>query len=345
MRSVLGWKLTLCRLRGFPFRLHFSFLLFVPYILYACSQAGQADIFWHVAAALGMLFVGVLLHEFAHAWTAAKVGAEVSEILIWPLGGLSQHGSPHWIHDDHTVSQQELLISSAGPAVNFTLALSMVPLVMALGLSWTELFNPVQPPFYRDWLQFMVATTFWINWLLFAVNLLPAYPLDGGRMLQAVIWKRFGYQVASLWTAQVARVVAFVLLVVGLVISPHLPVPAVLILLLGVLIFASARSEVQEHHEHEEGETFLGYDFSQGYTSLEKEVREKEPQTTQPGPIQRWLDNRKAAKAEQQRRIEAEEEARFDEILARIHEQGWDTLTAEEKEFARRVSERYRNRD
>ncbi len=92
----------------------------------------------------------------------------------------------------------------------------------------------------------------------------------------------------------------------------------------------------------------FGYDFSEGYTSLERsqaqsEAGEEEDEDS--GPLERWLDTRRQSRRQRQEQLEAEEDERVDEILARVHERGIESLSDEERMLLQRVSRRYRTRD
>ncbi len=106
------------------------------------------------------------------------------------------------------------------------------------------------------------------------------------------------------------------------------------------LIFVARWEFAHGDEEDREGD-LLGYDFSQGYTSLE---RGQEHPRRRPGPLRRWLDQRREQKQNRAREIEAEEERRVDEILARVKDVGMDAITPVERALLNRVAIRYRNR-
>jgi hypothetical protein len=190
---------------------------------------------------------------------------------------------------------------------------------------------------------------FWINWLLTLVNgLLPAFPLDGSRWLRALLWPKHGYRTAVQLVVRAAKVTALLLFVLAWLlrdtgqdpnptVSPTLPLA-----LFAVFLFFSARHESERLLDSDTGETGFGYDFSQGYTSLEK--FHQPPRAREPGPLKRWLEARRASRMLRQQEIEDEEERRVDEVLARLHEHGRDGITADDRALLDRVSARYRNR-
>ena len=114
------------------------------------------------------------------------------------------------------------------------------------------------------------------------------------------------------------------------------------LVVLGLVLFFAARGEVGRAQDAQEDEWAFGYDFSQGYTSLERNT--SHPARPRAGPLRQWIDRRRAARQRRQREIEQADEQRVDSILARLHETGMDGLSTEDQALLKRVSARYRNR-
>jgi stage IV sporulation protein FB len=341
MRDLLGWKLSFGRYAGVQVSLHLFFLLFAGFWLYQASRF-QDGLVWYGALGLGLLMLSVLAHEAGHALAARAVGGEFPEMLLVPWGGLAGPELARWDRDDHTASQQDLLIALAGPGVNFLVAIITAPILIAWQVPVTELMNPLVPPVPTTAGVFAVSLLFWLNFILTVFNLLPAFPMDGGRILRAVLWKFLGFRQAVLWAALVGQSVAVLLFIAAIVLGEGASFAKISCVLLAVFVFVSARAEVYRLQEASEEDAFLGYDFSQGYTSLERDV--KAPPEPRLGPVQQWLENRRLAKLERQRQIEVSEELRLDDILARLHEVGREGLSEEDRRILDRVSARYRNR-
>jgi hypothetical protein len=243
-----------------------------------------------------------------------------------------------------------LVVALAGPLVNLAVCLvTTLGLLLSGETNVLGLLNPLYPHSLADppdFLPVFLKLTFWLNWLLVVVNLLPAYPFDGGRALRAVLWPVFGYRPSITVVARVAKATALVLCVVAWVMRdafPTAPVPAwVPLVLIALLLWFSAKQDVARLDRQDFGDELFGYDFSQGYTSLE---REAEPSAGgQPGFLRRWLRQRREQKERQQREQEAAEESRVDDILARLHGRGLEGLSSEDRALLERVSARYRNR-
>lgn len=184
-------------------------------------------------------------------------------------------------------------------------------------------------PVWVVWLQW----TFQLSWVLFLFNLIPAYPLDGGRILQAIVWARSDYRRGVTVAAYTGYVVAVIFLVVSIAVNEAL--------FLGLALFMLYESSMALHRLSEEDGPF-GYDFSAGYTSLEKD-EEPAPKPKKPGWFTRWRQARRARKQAREAEERAREEERMDQLLEKIARSGKDSLTDEEKRFLERVSARKRN--
>ncbi len=181
----------------------------------------------------------------------------------------------------------------------------------------------------------LVARFFWINWVLLLLNvLLVAYPLDGGRLLQSVLWRYTSFRQAMLTTIFFGYVI---MLFVGIY---AIVADSVLFLVLAIIIYVSTRQQLLLLETGGE-ESLFGYDFSQGYTSLE---RDRPPPPRRPNFIQRWLQRRAQRRMQREQETREAEERRMDELLEKVQQQGLPSLTDEERRFLHRVSAKYRNR-
>ncbi|MBP3957515.1 site-2 protease family protein [Gemmata sp. G18] len=174
---------------------------------------------------------------------------------------------------------------------------------------------------------------FWLSWLLFLFNMLPAYPLDGGQLLQSIVWARTDHRRGVVVAAYTGFAVAIVFLIASIGWNESL--------LMGLALFMlySASMKLMQL-EMDEGP--FGYDFSAGYTSLEKDD-EPAPQPKRPGPLARWWQARKARKVAREVEAKQRDEERMDLLLEKIARSGQGSLTDEERQFLKRVSARKRN--
>ena len=198
--------MKLFRFRGITVELHPAFYL-LPLIVGAQGWVGEPHHHWRgLAEALGgiaLVYSCVVLHEFGHALTAQKLGIQVQHIVLLPFGGMALLGrmprSP----------RAELLITAAGPAVNFVIA----GLAFTLLGGWpADLADDSLPTTrWHDFLELLML----INLYLGCFNLLPAFPMDGGRVLRALLAYKLDYLRATRWALNIGRGVA----VVGIVYS------------------------------------------------------------------------------------------------------------------------------
>jgi Zn-dependent protease len=355
----MRWSMPLGRLFGINIRVHILFPVVALGIILraAWGKDGFVGGTWQdVAMIVALLFFAVLLHEFGHCFAGRWMEGEAQDILIWPLGGLAYVEVPH-------TPRANFVTAAGGPLVNLGLCLVVgVMLVMALG--YHPPLNPVDWPVRSDvdggmkmWpvggneaatvpfhgpgiAAIVLARFFWVNWILLLINVvLIGFPLDGGRMFQAALWRYFGYRQATLAAVFAGFLVMFVVGVAAIIFE------WLLALCLAVFIYIACRQEWIVLEQGSEDGPF-GYDFSQGYTSLERDQVTAVPQ--QPRRKQNWWQrwrqkqNAKRLQREQEERVA--EERRMDELLAKVQREGMGALSEEEKRFLKRVSDRYRNR-
>ncbi len=174
---------------------------------------------------------------------------------------------------------------------------------------------------------------FWLNVVLLLLNLVPAYPLDGGQLMHALIWKYTdNYRQATMIACYSGYVVAMILLVISITNN------STLVLALGGFIFASSYFKLKQTIE---GANEFGYDFSGGYSTLDAE--DERPRRKPVSFFKRWLQARAAKRLKHEHDQRQREDERMDQLLEKIATQGRESLTAEERRFMQRVSERYRN--
>ncbi len=361
MRDPFSWSLPLpVRPFGITIRIHILFVVFILGMLLWASTSRD----WPAGSGLGMLvflavmFISVLLHEFGHCYAARLVEGDADEVLLWPLGGLARCDVPH-------TPRANFLTAAGGPAVNLLLCMLTGLILFVCGFRppfnpwYTEAFIPElysfnEPhlwttpiinfghPYPRlTYLQLIVAQFFWVNWFLLLVNVvLIGFPLDGGRMLQAALWPRLGYRQSMM----VAVFVGFIVMILVGIGSVALWNP--ILVWLALIIYQACKLElVLLETGGEEG--LFGYDFSQGYTSLESQhgAETPRPRRRRQNFFQRWLQRRAQRKLQRDMERTAAEERRMDELLEKIQRSGASSLTDEEQRFLKRVSDRYRNKN
>ena len=230
----MDWALTLGTVRGIQIRIHWTFLLLVPWAAYYWGIAPRRG--WPGAlfgvAILCAVFLLVVLHELAHSLVARRYGVQAREIELSPIGGIAKMDSlppQPW---------QELTMALAGPLVSLA---SAVP--PGLTVLWM-----IQEGIIRSRSQFLylltkpswpgfVANLFVCSVLLALFNLFPVLPMDGGRILRSALAWRMGQRRGTLWAAYIGQVSAIALGILG-VLSVN-----VILILIALVVFGAARQE------------------------------------------------------------------------------------------------------
>jgi Zn-dependent protease len=222
----MKWSWKLGRFAGIDVYIHATFWLMLGWFALTDGLAAQS-----LTAALSAvvfmlaLFVCVVLHEYGHALTARRYGIRTRDITLYPIGGVA---SLERMPDN---PKQELWVALAGPAVNVAIA-ALLYVVMQLTGSWMPLsrLSPTELPFLQQ-LMF-------VNISLVVFNLLPAFPMDGGRVVRALLALRFHYVQATNWAANLGKGMAVVFGFVGLFYNP-------LLLLVAVFVWVAATQEAR----------------------------------------------------------------------------------------------------
>jgi Zn-dependent protease len=193
---MLSWSIKLFRIRGIQLAVHVSFLLLLAYVAdEGWQDDGWSGLLWGVATLLAF-FTCVVLHELGHSFTAMHFRVGVRRILLMPIGGMAEFDSiPRQ-------PSRELLITLAGPAVNFAIA-ALLYLIVGLPAGW--LFGDYDyPATLSGFAQLLLS---W-NLLMGCFNLLPVFPMDGGRIFRALLATQLTYVRATFWAATVGKVLA-----------------------------------------------------------------------------------------------------------------------------------------
>ena len=209
----MRWSWKIGKLAGINVYMHATFLLLIIFILLADYLEGHslAAALWGLAFVL-VVFVCIVLHELGHALTARKYGIQTRDIILLPIGGVAR------LERMPEDPRQELRVALAGPAVNVIIAGALSILLAAAGM----------PPTLKQmtnlrWTggHFLTEVAV-INLWLAAFNLLPAFPMDGGRVLRALLATRMEYTQATQVAAQIGQGMAFLFGLAGLFYDPFL---------------------------------------------------------------------------------------------------------------------------
>ncbi len=227
----MGGSFKIGRFSGIDVRVHWTFLLLLAFFAFlGYRTSGTLAGALTPVAAIVALFVCVLLHEFGHSLVAQRLGLEVRSITLLPIGGVSN------LETIPEKPSDEVKITLAGPVVNVVLA----PIFFGVGLLLgaeprmpTDLFMGIgsvgQFFFYLGYLNVVLAV----------FNLIPAFPLDGGRVLRGLLATRLGALRATEIASMVGQLFAFAFFLIGLLGGNFI------LALIGVFIFFGANGEAQ----------------------------------------------------------------------------------------------------
>lgn len=199
----MSWSFPIGTVKGTVIRIHLTFVLFLVWIgVSAYAQGGQR------AAVEGVLFISllflcVLLHEFGHVFAARRYGVQTPDITLLPIGGVAR------LERIPEKPAEELVVALAGPAVNVVIA-ALLFLVLG-GLPSMDDGMQVQNAGVG-----LLERLAWVNISLVVFNLIPAFPMDGGRVLRALLAYRLGYARGTRIAAGIGQAVAFALGLAGL---------------------------------------------------------------------------------------------------------------------------------
>ena len=220
----MGWSLTIGRIAGTSIRLHFTFLLFLAWIAVAGYLANGPAAALATVVFILLVFGCVTLHEFGHIMMARRFGVSTPEVILSPIGGIAN------MERMPEKPQQELLVAIAGPLVNVAIA-AILMLVTGFGLQ------------HFAGLDFNTAglteRLILVNITLVLFNIIPAFPMDGGRVLRAILAMNMEAAKATAVAARIGQGFAFLFVLLGLFHSP-------ILMLVGVFIYFAASAEERQ---------------------------------------------------------------------------------------------------
>ena len=205
--------------------------LFV-WLLYRGGLSMAIDAIILVAA----LFVCVILHEFGHALTARRYGIPTLNITMYPIGGIAL------LAHMPRVPRQELMIAIAGPAVNFIIAW-VLWILATIGGYFTGPDNLIRPD--GEGLA-LISTLAWMNFILVIFNMIPAFPMDGGRVLRSALAMRMSFRTATRIAGYVGQILAVIFALIAIFPNPIYPDFSPLLLFIAFFVFTAARQETAQ---------------------------------------------------------------------------------------------------
>ncbi len=219
----MKWSWKIGEFLGIGLYIHATFPLLLVLAAYPALVYGH-----NITAALGsiafilVLFLCVVLHEYGHAIAARRYGIKTQDITLLPIGGVAR------LERMPENPAQELVIAAAGPMVNVVIAAALFAFTLAVGsaLNLRMLENT------------FVGRLLLVNVVLVLFNLIPAFPMDGGRILRALLAMRLDYARATQYAAWLGQGIAALFVVGGFFVNP-------LLIVTGLFIFMGAQGEAQ----------------------------------------------------------------------------------------------------
>jgi len=220
----MGWSVTIGSIAGTAVRIHITFLLFLVWIFGATYASGGSSAAWTSVIFILLVFLCVLLHEFGHIFTARIFGVVTPDVVLLPIGGVAR------LERIPEKPMEEFLIAIAGPLVNIVIAgllLTIGGADVSSNAAFAGLDNTKIP---------MVDKLAAVNLFLAIFNLIPAFPMDGGRVLRAALSARLGFVRATEIAASIGQFAAFLLGFLGLFYNP-------ILIFIAIFVYLAASSE------------------------------------------------------------------------------------------------------
>ena len=206
----MKWQWKLARIAGIDVYMHASFLLLIGWVAFShWTEQGTLNAVLSGVFFILLLFGFVVMHEYGHALTARKYGIKTRDITLFPIGGVAR------LERMPEKPIEELWVALAGPAVNVVVAIALFGYLL-----FTRTFEPITNLTISS--GSLVERLMIVNLWLVGFNLIPAFPMDGGRVLRALLGLRMDYVRATQIAANVGQAFAFIFGFIGLFSNPFL---------------------------------------------------------------------------------------------------------------------------
>lgn len=221
----MGWSFKIATIAGTQVRVHVTFALILAWFWWMHYQIGGVPAAWEGVLFILAVFACVVAHEFGHALAARRYGIRTPDITLLPIGGLAR------LERMPEEPRQEFVIAVAGPAVNVVIAAAIL---LALGgAGQFEDMAQVEDPR----VNFLVRLA-GVNIFLVLFNMIPAFPMDGGRVLRAALASRMSWPRATQVAATIGQGMAFVFGFIGLLYNP-------ILIFIAIFVYLAATAESQ----------------------------------------------------------------------------------------------------
>lgn len=225
-------SLPVGRIAGVDLRIHITFAFLLMFVVLVEAGRGGAKVIFRGFILTALILISVVLHELGHALVSARQGFPVKGVILLPVGGIVI-GDPSLQVEASRSLRRETLIALAGPMVNATLAAITAVVLLSLASAGRPVPRFWVPPLVT--VAHLGVSFFWINVCLFVFNLLPAFPLDGGRIFRSWLARRMEYRQATRRAVSLGHLFAALFMLGGVWVQ--------WLMLVGVIIFMAAQME------------------------------------------------------------------------------------------------------
>jgi Zn-dependent protease len=236
--TMRSWSIPVGRLFGIEIRIHLTFVFLLVFLFFTEAATPDATAALRVLGLFGIVFGSVVVHELGHALVARGSGIPAKGIILLPIGGVTILDEAHAIPDPINAWKRDIRIAVAGPLVNLCIAgLSALILLAAI-----PNFSLVARPLLHS--NALLRSIVWWNLYLGLFNLLPAYPMDGGRALRAVFSRRVDMVQATQRAVRIGHVFSILMIMVGMILSSGAERwNGYWLMMIGFFLFAGAQLE------------------------------------------------------------------------------------------------------
>ncbi|GEM_PF-7053882 len=351
-----AWSIPVLRIMGVRVRIHALLILLVAVEMVRSTLLSQQEAASGpaiMATALLALFIVIFAHEIGKALMTRWMGGSAETIVLWPLGGLSEHQLP-------TAWRRRLMASLGGLLLSLVLASALWPLLMELTDNWyTTITHPLTPgESFGEWLLFAQAKPAWwallmwwvgyANFIVLAANVLPVYPLDGAHALESILMAVLGRRRGRSTSIVIAMALALVIVFASLLVEQVTGVFLGGFAMLCCITTARRHAFIEQQAVEEPRPTTLpapnlrAEDFDDVITRAPRSVSNLETTAFQvrleTSPDTQKITQKRAMQSD---RLATEEEV-VDRILAKISAEGMAGLSEQERKILESVTARRR---
>jgi Zn-dependent protease len=237
--SMRSWSIPIGRLFGIEIRVHLTFVFLLIFLLSTAATTADPNIAVRILGLVGIIFGSVVFHELGHALVARGSGIPAKGIVLLPIGGVTIFDEAHVVPDPVDGWKRDIRVAVAGPLVNLFIAgvaaLSLLAAIPNFSLTARPLLDS----------SALLRSIVWANVYLGLFNLLPAYPMDGGRVLRALFSRRVDMMRATQRAVSIGNVFSILMIMLGVLMSTRAETrwDGYWLMMIGFFLWAGAQLE------------------------------------------------------------------------------------------------------